>query len=139
MAEPEATEPVTEEALETPDPIVEPPAEPEPKDKRGRGRPAGSKDKAPRVVKPKIRVKVEPLAAPVEAPAPEPAAEPAASSSAAQPPAPEPTPEPSPPSPRTMYRQTAAQLLSLRDVMTASKRAATASQYSSKLHAWPII
>ena len=110
----------------------EPPAEPV---KKGRGRPAGSKDKAPRQVKPKI--KVEPLPAPV-APA-----QPASSSAA--PVAQEPSQEPAasaatelaPPSPQTLYRQTAAQLLNLRDAMNSQKRTAAASQYASRLHAWP--
>ena len=79
-------------------------AQPEPAPKRAAGRPKGSKDKKPRVVKPRVRiVEAEPTPpAPAPAPAPAPHA-----------PAPAPTPareqpperhcEPS--SPRTRYRE----------------------------------
>ena len=69
-----------------------------------RGRPAGSKDRAPR-----RKVKVEPIPAPVEEEPPTPPPQPAAKPKAAQrvvretrPPSPE------PPSPRTLFRQTSA-------------------------------
>jgi hypothetical protein len=61
MAEAEATilenstEPeTTVEEPQAPEPQAPEPQAPEPK--RGRGRPAGAKDKAPRTIKPKVRV-----------------------------------------------------------------------------------
>ena len=146
MAEVEATiaensEPQDALPADTPAP-EEPP-------KRGRGRPAGSKDKAPRATKPKVRVepipKRQPAAATPEAkPAavgrsPErsvPAEEPAADPVAPEPPRP---PSPEPPSPRTLYRQTSAQLLNLRDVMNSQKRASAAERYTARLQAWPVM
>ena len=108
-----------------------------------RGRPAGSKDRAPR-----RKVKIEPIPAPVEeerqqaalaepppTPPPQPAAKPkvAPQRVAREPPSPE------PPSPRTLYRETSAHLLNLRDLMNSQKRASTAERYTSRLHAWPIV
>ena len=115
-------------------PEVVEPAPPEPK--RGRGRPAGAKDKVPRVAKPKVRV--EPIPQPVEPkakPAPKPAPAPE------RPPSPviERPPSPEPPSPRTLYRQTSARLLNLRDVMNSQKRSSAADRYTSRLHAWPVV
>ena len=84
-----------------------------------RGRPAGSKDRVPR-----RKVKVEPIPTPIEeerqqaalaAPPPTPppaAAKPKAQRVARETPSPEP---PTPPSPRTLYRETSAHLVSLRE------------------------
>ena len=107
-------------------------AEPAPTPKRGR--PAGSKDKAPR-----RKVRVEPIPQEEEL-QPTPAAKPKA---APPPPAPrqqrQPSPERSPPpSPRTMYRQTSAHLVSLRDMMHDQRRSKVAEQYTHKLHSWVV-
>ena len=110
---PEAPEPQEAQASE-PAPSAEP--------KRGRGRPAGAKDRAPRA-KPKVRV--EPIPTP-KAPAPAPAgdlpgrAPPVVEHVEARPPSPE------PPSPRTLFRQTSAHLLNLREVMNHQKRTSAA-------------
>ena len=137
MAEVEATIPENSETIE--EPTVEAASqvqEPAPEPKRGRGRPAGSKDRAPRTTKPKVRAEPIPSREP---PAPKRAApEPS--------PAPEPThameqrpPSPEPPSPRTLFRQTSAHLLNLRDIMNSQKRASVAERYTSRLHAWPVV
>ena len=118
----EIPEPVEAPAPEQPEPAEQP--EPE---KRGRGRPAGAKDRVKRTVK---KVRVEPIPA-------EPAAEP---SQPSQPqPAPPPPPEPEPPSPRTMYRQTSEQLLHLRGLMQDNRRATAAQAYTQKLSMWPVV
>ena len=95
-----------------------------------RGRPPGSKDRVPR-----RRVKIEPLPQPVEQPVEQPAASPSPAQTA---PArtPSPAPPPSPPSPRTLYRQTSEQLLSLRELMTHQRRTQAAERYANKLHSW---
>ena len=134
MAEAEATIPETSESIEE---TVEAPAAPEPapqeEPKRGRGRPAGSKDRAPRT-KPKVRVE------PIPQPAPTPAPAQAPQVVETQPPVVEERPSsPEPPSPRTLFRQTSAHLLNLRDVMNSQKRASAAERYTSRLHAWPVV
>ena len=139
MAELEATIPENSETIEAPPVIEEPPAqEPAPEPKRGRGRPAGAKDKAPRTAKPRVRVEPipQPKQAPKQAPAPAQAA-----LAPERPPSPvvERPPSPEPPSPRTLYRQTSAHLLNLRDVMNSQKRASVAERYTSRLHAWPVV
>ena len=70
MAEVEATIAENSETIEAPPVVEEPPAVQEitPEPKRGRGRPAGSRDKAPRTAKPRVRV--EPIPQPKQAPAP---------------------------------------------------------------------
>ena len=103
-----------------------------------RGRPSGSKDRAPR-----RKVKVEPIPTPVEEErqqaalaAPPPTPPPAAVKPKAQRvPSPEP---PAPPSPRTLYRETSAHLVSLRDLMHDQRRAQVADRYTSKLHSWGV-
>ena len=110
-------------------------AEPAPTPKRGR--PAGSKDKAPR-----RKVRVEPIPQEEEL-QPTPAAKPKA---APPPPAPvrerqqrQPSPERSPPpSPRTMCRQTSARLVTLRDMLHDKRRSKVAEQYTHKLHSWVV-
>jgi hypothetical protein len=151
MAELEATIPENSETIEAPPAIEEPSAqEPEPpqvEPKRGRGRPAGSKDKAPRTTKPKVRVEPipsreppAPKRAPAPAPEPSPVPEPAQSVVSSQLPTPEQRPpSPEPPSPRTLFRQTSAHLLNLRDIMNSQKRASVAERYTSRLHAWPVV
>ena len=137
MAEVEATIPENSETIEAP-PEIEPAVseEPAPEPKRGRGRPAGSKDRAPRTTKPTVRAEPIPSReAPKRAPAPSPEPTPE--------PIPEPVverpPSPEPPSPRTLFRQTSAHLLNLRDVMNSQKRASVAERYTSRLHAWPVV
>ena len=136
MAEVEATIPENSETIETPPAIEEPSAqEPEPpqaEPKRGRGRPAGSKDRVPRTTKPEVRAEPIPpreLPAPKRAPAPAPVPEPVE----------ERPPSPEPPSPRTLFRETSAHLLNLRDIMNSQKRASVAERYTSRLHAWPVV
>ena len=136
---PAEAETIHAEAAKIPDP-AEPP-------KRGRGRPAGSKDLKPRATKP--RVKVEPIPQPepeqpapkARKPVPRPVEERSGTSS--QLPTPEDSPpvadQPEPPSPRTLFRQTSAQLLNLRDVMNSQKRASAAERYTSKMHNWPVV
>jgi len=105
-----------------------------------RGRPPGSKDKAPR-----RKVKVEPLAGPAEEPpAPAPkvrpkAPPPVATPSPSAPSQRERTPSPDPPSPRTLYRETSKHLINLRDIMNSQKRASVAERYTSRLHDWPVV
>jgi broad specificity phosphatase PhoE len=48
-------------------------------------------------------------------------------------------PSPEPPSPCTLFRQTSAHLLNLRDVMNSQKRASAAERYTARLHAWPVV
>ena len=101
-----------------------------------KGRPAGSKDRAPR-----RKVKVEPIPAPVEeeppTPPPQPVAKPkVAPQRVVREPRP---PSPKPPSPRTLYRQTSEHLLNLRDLMNNQKRASVVERYTSRLHDWPIV
>ena len=154
MAEVEPTIPENIENSEAPPepqeaPAPEPtPAEPAPEPKRGRGRPAGAKDRAPRVTKPKVRVEPIPHATPQPKAKPAPAAKPPvdeevaesrSSSSQLAPPVEERPPSPEPPSPRTLFRQTSAHLLNLRDVMNSHKRADAAQRYTSRLHAWPVV
>ena len=138
MAEVEATIPENSITIEAPEepPVVQ---EPAPEPKRGRGRPAGAKDKAPRATKPRVRV--EPIPEPKAKAAPKPAPAPAPTPVEERPPSPveERPPSPEPPSPRTLFRQTSAHLLNLRDVMNSQKRASVAERYTSRLHAWPVV
>ena len=140
MAEAEATIPENSKNSETPEPQEAPPAPsapsaPEPK--RGRGRPAGSKDKAPRV---KVRVEPIPQPEPKPKPAPATSSQQAGGNETLAPPVVEQRPpSPEPPSPRTLFRQTSAHLLNLREVMNSQKRASVAEKYTSRLHAWPVV
>ena len=141
MAEVDATIPENSESIapETQEVVEEPPAPPEPK--RGRGRPAGAKDKAPRTAKPRVRA--EPIPQPVEPKraAPKQAPAPAQVHQAVEPESTpvERPPSPEPPSPRKLFRQTSAHLLNLRDVMNSQKRVSAAERYTSRLHAWPVV
>ena len=157
MAEVEATLPENIENSEAPPEPQEPPAPestPTEPAKRGRGRPPGAKDRAPRVTKPKVRA--EPIPQPQAKAAPEAAQEVGISGrptptleerkerrvGISQIPTPvveERPPSPEPPSPRTLFRQTSAHLLNLRDVMNSHKRASAAERYTSRLHAWPVV
>jgi hypothetical protein len=155
MAEAEATIPENSETITEPETTVEEPQAPQaPEPKRGRGRPAGAKDKAPRITKPKVRV--EPIPQPAEpkpAKAAEPKAKPAPAQSVVSSELTTPVVEqrhpvadqaaccrsPEPPSPRTLFRQTSAHLLNLRDIMNSQKRASAAERYTARLHAWPVV
>jgi hypothetical protein len=144
MAEAEATIPEQQQAalaapnsetITEPETIVEEPQAPQvPEPKRGRGRPAGAKDKAPRTTKPKVRV--EPIPQPKAKPAP---AQAVVTSDVTPPVVEQRPPSPEPPSPRTLFRQTSAHLLNLRDVMNSQKRASAAERYTARLHAWPVV
>ena len=134
ISEPEAQEvPEVTPAAES---TQEPPSETAEAPKRGKGRPAGSKDKAKRVVKPKVRVEpiptVTPATSSTEAREPEPP----------EPPAPEPEPpaqEPEPPSPRTLYRETSRHLVHLRGLINHGRTSEVASRYTQKLTQWPVV
>ena len=105
-----------------------------PAPKRGRGRPAGARDKAPRT-----KVRVEPIPAPKAAPrASQASTEPPAETHPVEPVEARP-PSPEPPLPRALFRQTSAHLLNLRDVMNSQKRASVAERHTSCLHAWPVV
>ena len=96
-----------------------------------RGRPAGAKDRAPRkscVVELDIP---DTLAAPAQVPAPAPAP------AAAPAPAPAPEPEPEPLTPRRLYRETAAHLVHLKQMIQSDKRKALAEAYTRKLITLP--
>ena len=97
-----------------------------------KGRPVGSRDRAPR-----RKVKVEPIPQEEERNPPLPVAKPKAAPTPVTPRAR--TPSPEPPSPRTLYRQTSEHLLRLRDHMNDRKRASVAEKYTSKLHAWTVV
>ena len=130
MAEPDSqiSEPIQEtEHIEPPaEPVA---AEPEPV-KRGKGRPAGSRDKVKRTIKPKVRV--ESIEQP-KPPEPEPAL-------AAQPAQPEPEPvAPDTPSPRTLYRETSRHLVHLRGLINTGRRSEVGARYTQKLTQWPVI
>ena len=130
MAEPssEISEPVQEtEHIEPPEPPEPIATEPEPV-KRGKGRPAGSKDKVKRTVKPKVLVK--PIPEPAQPPEPEPA-----QAAHPEPPA----PEPEAPSPRTLYRETSRHLVHLRGLINHGRTSEVASRYTQKLTQWPVI
>ena len=137
------------EALKTPEnpPPQEAPENPVQPEARKRGRPAGSKDRAPR-----RKIKIEPFPEPVEmTPPSRQQAALAAPATSAPPKAPPKAPPralpkevpapprertPSPPTPRTLYRQTSEHLINLRDIMNQQKRTAAAERYTSNLHSW---
>ena len=105
-----------------------------------RGRPAGSKDRAPRASKPRVRS--EPIPQQATEQAAEPAAEPAAQAVRDSKPLPTPAPAPpetEPPSPRTLYRQTSQQLLTLRDLVNTQKTVLAADKYTTRLSNWPVV
>ena len=118
---------------DNPQQLTTPPVGEEVTPQRKPGRPPGSKDKAPR-----RRVLVEPLAP--QPTAPEHDTKLAARASPVTAPeardfvAPrEPSP---PPSPKTLYRRTSEQLLSLREHLNHQKRQATVDRYTRGLHDW---
>ena len=131
MAEPdsEISEPIQE--TEHIEPPAEPVATPEPElVKRGKGRPAGSKDKVKRTIKPKVR------AEPIEQPkAPEPPREEPPATIEPQPP----VEAPEPPSPRTLYRETSRHLVHLRGLINTGRRSEVGARYTQKLTQWPVI
>ena len=127
--------PVPESPQETPQ--SEAPQEPvEPAtEKRGRGRPAGAKDKAPRARKPRIveqPLEPEPVPAPVvEAPA-APAPKPMVQKVQPAPP-PEPPIVPEPPSPRSQQREAARLIFHLQHQKNESRRATLRDMYTKDL------
>ena len=127
----EKTEPViakTEPVVEKPEPVVENPPK-----KKG-GRPAGSKDKAPRrkkiVEEPIVQElpKQEPAQPPKAEPQPkaEPKAEP-------QPRAPPPSPEPEPLTPRTLIRESARHMLELKRLNESARKSHLQNVYTRRL------
>jgi hypothetical protein len=115
------------EPQETAPPLLKE-AAPSKSEPKRRGRPAGSKDTAPR--KKKVVIKSEPIV-PESPPEPE-AAKPEA------PPPPPPSPEEDPPSPRTMLRETSKHLVHLRGLVHQSRKTQVASAYTSRLLPWPV-
>ncbi len=102
--------------------------------KRKAGRPTGARDRVPRTRRPAVRV--EPLvpatsndthgvAPPVQprVPTPMPVEEP---------------PPPPPPSPRTMLRETARHMVTLRNMVDQDRRARVHQEFTSKLLTWPL-
>jgi hypothetical protein len=126
--------PVQESPQETPQ--SEAPQEPvEPAtEKRGRGRPAGAKDKAPRVRKPRIvEQPLEPESVPapvVEAPA-TPAPKPKVQRVQQAPPPEQMVPEP--PSPRSQQREAARLIFHLQHQKNESRRATLRDMYTKDL------
>ena len=122
-------DPVQETAVEekeavAPEPVKQPP------EKRGRGRPAGAKDKAPRARKPRIveqPLEPEPAPAPA-APAPKPKVQ-----KVQQAPPPEPPMVPEPPSPRTQQRDAARLIFHLQQQKNESRRATLRDMYTKDL------
>jgi hypothetical protein len=84
-------------------------------------------------------VKAEPKTASPAKPAPATSSQQAGGNETLAPPVVERPPSPEPPSPRTLFRQTSAHLLNLRDVMNSQKRSSAAERYTSRLHAWPVV
>ena len=102
-----------------------------------KGRPNGAKDRAPRTRRPAVQVRVEPLVQsenvdnqmkPPEQPR-IPTAMPTESL---------PTPPPPPPSPRSMLRETARHMTTLRQMVDNERRVKVHEEFSSKLLTWPI-
>lgn len=126
IPEPQIAAPELQESkAASPPESSDPPAVEQP---RGRGRPAGSKDRAPRA-KPKVRV--EPIPQPASIPD---ALPPTHRIDTPRPPSP--ALEAQPPSPQTLFRQTSARLINLRDAMNSQRRTSIAEKYTSKLHSW---
>ena len=125
--------PVQESPQETQSEAPQEPVEPA-TEKRGRGRPAGAKDKAPRARKPRIveqPLEPEPAPAPVvEAPA-TPAPKPRVQK--VQAPRPEPPIVPEPPSPRSQQREAARLIFHLQHQKNESRRATLRDMYTKDL------
>ena len=112
---------------------TEPSIEAQPK---RRGRPAGAKDRAPRKSR-VIDVDIPDTSAPAPAPAPVPAPATAPAAAPAPAPAPVPEPEPEPLTPRRLYRETAAHLVHLKQMIQSDKRKTIAKAYTNKLITLP--
>jgi hypothetical protein len=133
---------VVEKSQTTPEGVLEkpqstaPPTEPiveNPPKKKG-GRPAGSKDKAPRrkkIVEEPI-VQELPKPEPVQPPKaePQPKAEPKAEP---QPRAPPPNPEPEPLTPRTLIRESARHMLELKRLNESARKSHLQNVYTRRL------
>jgi hypothetical protein len=106
-----------------------------------KGRPAGAKDKAPRVKKPRVVVVEEPLEAPPvkkqtessQPPAVSPAA-PLETPRTAVHVAPEIHEPPAPPSPRTVMREASRHILELKRLESSARRTHLGELYGSRLH-----
>jgi len=124
--------PVQESPQETQSEAPQEPVEPATQ-KRGRGRPAGAKDKAPRARKPRIveqPLEPEPAPAPVVE-APTPAPKPRVQK--VQAPPPEPPIVPEPPSPRSQQREAARLIFHLQHQKNESRRATLRDMYTKDL------
>ena len=126
--------PVQESPQETQSEAPQEPVEPV-TEKRGRGRPAGAKDKAPRVRKPRIveqPLEPEPVSAPAvpepQAPAPK-----ARVQKVQAAPPPEPPIVPEPPSPRSQQREAARLIFHLQHQKNESRRATLRDMYTKDL------
>jgi hypothetical protein len=110
-----------------------------------KGRPNGAKDRAPRTRRPAVQVRVEPLvqAENVDNQMKPPGAAQAACLPTEQPrvptmPTTEEPPPPPPPSPRSMLRETARHMTTLRQMVDNERRVKVHEEFSSKLLTWPI-
>ena len=131
----EKTDPVVEPVKEKNESVVENEPNPDPKPKSKGGRPAGSKDKAPRTRK-KITVVEEPLEAPPPAP---PVQEPETHKPTKPTPkvAPKVSLEPpveEPPSPRSVMRSASMNILQLRELTERARRSHLQETYTKRLH-----
>ena len=123
----EKTDPVVEPVKEKNESVVENEPTPDPKPKSKGGRPAGSKDKAPRTRK-KITVVEEPLEAPPQAPPVQAKPTKQAPKVSFEPPVEE------PPSPRTVMRSASMNILQLRELTERARRSHLQETYTRRLH-----
>ena len=126
--------PVQESPQETQSEAPQEPVEPATQ-KRGRGRPAGAKDKAPRARKPRIveqPLEPEPVPAPA-APEPQAPAPKASVQKVQAAPPPEPPMVPETPSPRSQQREAARLIFHLQHQKNESRRATLRDMYTKDL------
>ena len=117
-----------------PGPLASGGADPAPK-RKAAGRPSGAKDRVPRTRRPAVQVRVEPLAAGSEV---DHGMRPPAPPTQPRVPTPMPEPPPPPPSPRSMLRETARHMVTLRNMVDTARRAKVHEESSSKLLTWPL-
>ena len=117
-----------------PGPLASGGADPAPK-RKAAGRPSGAKDRVPRTRRPAVQVRVEPLATGSEV---DHGMRPPAPPTQPRVPTPMPEPPPPPPSPRSMLRETARHMVTLRNMVDNARRAKVHEEFSSKLLTWPL-
>ena len=117
-----------------PGPLASGGADPAPK-RKAAGRPSGAKDRVPRTRRPAVQVRVEPLATGSEV---DHGMRPPAPPTQPRVPTPMPEPPPPPPSPRSMLRETARHMVTLRNMVDTARRAKVHEEFSSKLLTWPL-